>query len=396
MGLGHLSGIELTDYLDGGLSPARATRAERHLAACDRCRQALADLRQAARAMEVVAPVAVPSDLRERVLAKLAAEPAPGLARRPFGGLACREAGPLLHGYVDGELSPALVTSVQRHVRVCVRCRAELVVLTRVVGLLRSLRALKPPAAIRETVWAARRALPAPLAAPSLWHARLRPALAFAAVAAALLLVALVKPASRPTQVAMKPPVVSSPSEMTAEVTPSPSSADTAAEPGASGDTGVTTSETPVETTPASSGGAAGRSAAESASAPEVTVAVLHGPSPHPVTVLPSRGGEYRTRTSPATPSVPSAVLTLKQIASAAVGDSGAHRGMAAAGEPFATLDWEARLAAPPQAKPAASGRRDEAPAPEGTSSDRPAGAGVPSRTGDDRADAPHGFGPWV
>ena len=127
-----------------------------------------------------------------------------------------------------------------------------------------------------------------------------------------------------------------------------------------------------------------------------MTVAVLHGPSPHPVTVLPSRSGDYRTWTSPSTSSVPSAVLTLKAIASAAVGESGAQRGMAAAGEPFATLDWEARLAAPPQAKPAASGRRDETPAPEGTTNDRPGGAGAPSRSGDDRADAPHGFGPWV
>ncbi len=389
MGLGHLSRIELTDFLDGGLSPDQARRAERHLAACDRCRQALGDLRQAASAMHLVAPVAAPSDLRERVAARLVADPAPGLA--------CREAGPLLHGYVDGELSPARVASVQRHVRVCVRCRAELVVLTRMVGLLRSLSALKPPAAIREAVWAARRALPAPLGGPSLWRARLRPALAFAAAAAAVLLVALVRPASRPTEVAMNAPTVVSPSEMTAEVTPSPSSADNTSAPAASGDTGVTTSETPVETALASSEGATGPSAGGSTSTPEVTVAVRHGPSPEPMTSLPSRGGEYHMRTSPSTPPVPSAVLTLKAIASAAVGESGGERKMAAAGEPFATLDSEARLAAPPQSKPAAaSGREDETPAPEATFDDQPNGAGARSRPGDDRADGLRGFGPWA
>jgi len=390
MGLGHLSGIELTDYLDSGLSPVRARRAERHLAACGRCRQALADLRQAASAMQVVATVAAPSDLRERVAAKLAAEPAPGLA--------CREAVPLLHGYVDAELSPALVASVQRHVRVCVRCRAELVVLTRMVGLLRSLRALKPPAAIRETVWAARRALPAPLGGPSLWRARLRPALAFAAVAAAVLLVALVRPASRPTEVAMNPPAVSpSPSGTTAEVMRSPSSVRATAESAPAAESGVTAPETRAETTAASGENAADRSAGPPALRSEVTVAVRRGPSPEPVIVLPSRGGEYRTRTSLSTPLVPSAVLTLKAIASAAVGESGAQRGMAAAGEPFATLDSEARLAAPPQSRPAAAnGREDETPAPEATIDDQPDGAGARSRSGDDRADAPYGFGPWA
>jgi anti-sigma factor RsiW len=335
MSSGHLSGIELSEYLDGELSPAEAARRDRHLAACDRCRQALAEMRQVVQVVETVAPVAPPSHLRARVAAELGAAPAPALA--------CREAGPLLHGYVDGELSPVMVGAVQRHVHTCLRCRAELVLLTKMVGVVRSLRALAPPAIIRETVWAVQRMLPVPVGASSPWRARLRPALAVAAIAGAALLALMVRPTSPPTEVAARPPSVAFPNSSQPVLPPAapPSSAaqDEAGSPSSAGP--LSAAESPNPRRPEPAGGPGETAGPRARYRGDSVVTFAHGPSAEP-----GRNG-LSSESRPASVTPP-AVLTLRAIASAAGADSGGHRGMAAASDRFSTLAWETALATPP------------------------------------------------
>jgi anti-sigma factor RsiW len=379
MSPGHLSGIELTEYLDGELSPAEAARRGRHLAACDRCRQALAELRQVVEVVEAVTPLAPPSHLRARVAAELGAEPAPALA--------CREAGPLLHGYVDGELSPVMVGAVQRHIHTCLRCRAELVVLTKMISAVRSLRALAPPAAVRETVWAARRMSPGPVGAASPWRARLRPALAMAAVAAAALLTVLLRPGSRPTEVVVRPPSTPAISQPVPPTSAAPAEEQT-------GPISTAAASTSQETAGSTAGGGnlrrpepageAGNAAGPRAGyRRDSVVTFAHGPAAEPGRN--ALGSESRPPSIPTASATPPAVLTLRAIAGAAGADSGGHRGMAAASDRFSTLAWETALATPPSGSATAG---SETPAGGTTAGEPREGTHPSSGSRDDRADS--------
>jgi anti-sigma factor RsiW len=379
MSPGHLSGIELTEYLDGEQSPAEAARTDRHLAACDRCRQALAELRQVVEVVETVAPVAPPSHLRARVAAELGAEPAPALA--------CREAGPLLHGYVDGELPPVMVGAVQRHVHTCLRCRAELVLLTKVVGVVRSLRALAPPAAIRETVWAAQRMLPVPVGATSPRRARLRPALAMAAVAAAALLVVLVRPGSRPTEVAVRHPSNSAISEPVQPTSAAPGEEQTepvsTAAASTSQETAGSTARGANLHRPEPAGGPGDTAGPPARYRRDSVVTFAHGPSAEPGrNALSSESRPASVTTASATPP---AVLTLRAIAGAAGADSGGRRGMAAASDRFSTLAWETALATPPSGSSTAGSETTTGGTTAGEPREEPRRS---SGSGDNRADS--------
>jgi len=70
---------DLGAYVDGELSPERATFLEQHLAGCDECRAELARLRAVVDAMETWPLVPEPARLRARVMAQV--QPRPVLPR---------------------------------------------------------------------------------------------------------------------------------------------------------------------------------------------------------------------------------------------------------------------------------------------------------------------------
>jgi anti-sigma factor RsiW len=194
MGRRHLSAIELTEYGDGQMSPARMGRAEEHLRRCDACALALSESRRGAAIAGRLRPVALPPNLHSRIAAALAHE-----ARRT---LTCDRVLPLLHSYLDRSLSPLFAVPLQSHLDRCPRCRRELVLLLRAAHLVRTLPSAPVPAEVRERVAAASRLR----LGESPWGVRLRPALAAAGLAAVGLLALLLRPGLRPTG-AKSPPV---------------------------------------------------------------------------------------------------------------------------------------------------------------------------------------------
>jgi len=182
----HLSEIELTEYADGEMAPAKSGPVEGHLRECDACAAALAESRQAAAGLARLHAVPIASDLRDRVLARLAPERGRTLS--------CRQAAPLLHEYVDRCLPPLLMEPLRRHLASCGGCRATCSHLAGAVHLVSSLALVGAPAVLRDRVMARGRARlrPAPLAG---W----RPALAGAGVAVTAGLVLLLRVTSQPT-----------------------------------------------------------------------------------------------------------------------------------------------------------------------------------------------------
>jgi anti-sigma factor RsiW len=63
---------DIYDYLEGILSPERREELERHLGVCPRCRRAVEDRKLIAGAASGLAPLAVPDDFSDRVMARIA------------------------------------------------------------------------------------------------------------------------------------------------------------------------------------------------------------------------------------------------------------------------------------------------------------------------------------
>jgi len=77
----------LSEYVDGALPAGQVEQLEQHLADCEQCRQALADLRETLALVRELDEVAPPDDLLERIHARIEAEatpatPAPARGRR--------------------------------------------------------------------------------------------------------------------------------------------------------------------------------------------------------------------------------------------------------------------------------------------------------------------------
>jgi anti-sigma factor RsiW len=145
MGVRHLSEIELTEYADGETEAGRLAEVEGHLRACGECARAAARMREAAVRAGGMSAVAAPAGLRKRVAETLI---------RELGGVSCREAGPLLHGYLDDSLAPGAALLLSHHLDSCSTCRAELAVLTSAARLVRALPDVSVPDRVRESVLA--------------------------------------------------------------------------------------------------------------------------------------------------------------------------------------------------------------------------------------------------
>jgi hypothetical protein len=70
----------LSEYVDGALAPEQVTQLEQHLADCEPCQQALADLRETLALVQEIEPVAPPADLLQRIHAQIEAEATPAAA----------------------------------------------------------------------------------------------------------------------------------------------------------------------------------------------------------------------------------------------------------------------------------------------------------------------------
>jgi thiol-disulfide isomerase/thioredoxin len=89
----HPSTILLSRHADGELSPRRALRVSRHVAACARCRRAVAELRDVGELASALNGVAPPEGALDRILARRAAggrvmlpgKPRPAVVRRRTG-----------------------------------------------------------------------------------------------------------------------------------------------------------------------------------------------------------------------------------------------------------------------------------------------------------------------
>jgi anti-sigma factor RsiW len=68
--------VELQAYVDGELSPERATLLEQHVAACGDCREALARMQTVVAALETWPLAVEPADLTTRVMADVRSRPA--------------------------------------------------------------------------------------------------------------------------------------------------------------------------------------------------------------------------------------------------------------------------------------------------------------------------------
>jgi hypothetical protein len=63
---------DIYDYIEGSLSPERREELGRHLGVCPRCRRAVEDRKLIAGAASSLAPLAVPDDFTDRVMARIA------------------------------------------------------------------------------------------------------------------------------------------------------------------------------------------------------------------------------------------------------------------------------------------------------------------------------------
>jgi len=382
MGDRHLSEVDLVQYADGAAAPSQVRRIEEHLRVCAACAEAVAGVRAAAAAVRQVPTVAVPEDLRQRVAAAMAAESARSLT--------CREAGPLIHLHLDQELAPAGVVALRHHLTDCLRCQAEWVTLSAMARLVRSLRVFSAPSAVREVVWAALRSRPAPVA----WAVRLRPALAVAVLATAALFV-FAPPGQRPERETRRV-IATAPAEL--------------GEPGDADQSGAAQGEdvAMAEMSEATAGEVVGpgggplqsaragqshkveRPVGVASAAPKrqwltdsaTGAGALHvgkGPAPEPEGTVAVRVASR----------VPSAVLTLREIAMAHAAITHGQRALDTAGETFATLDSEstlARLPESPAVGPSAGPGSSTVPPGEGESG---RGGAEPEREiGRDRADS--------
>jgi len=342
----HLSEIELTEFADGEMDPARLGAATQHVSRCPACARALADVREAAIAVGGLADIAGPADLRMHVAKALVAGPADRLS--------CKEATPLLHEYLDGCLSPAAAVPLKDHLDSCATCGAELAVFTSASRLVRALPHVDSPARVRESVAAEqrRRGRRAPVLLG--W----RPALA---AAAALIAVGGLMFARHSSQPEVRPMVARAPvaSEMSvsgsvdvAALTPEP------AQPGPAHEAGV---EGPAE------------AAGEAIELTEMEVAPRSIPAIHPVDRAPKGPAPARVTPEVNPPGVvlPAALGALRVAARSAARDVEVQRAMEMAGERFAVLNCEAL-------SEATLGRMSSA-GPEPASEERGAIRGLPS-----------------
>lgn len=342
----HLSEVEITEYADGELAPARLSPVEAHLRTCDHCAARLAQCRRATAVVGRLPAASPPSDLSQRVAARLAAEPARALD--------CRAVAPLLHHQVDRCLSPLAAVALDRHLAGCARCRAELVALSRTAALVRSLTPVAAPARVRRAVAEAMGGhLPAPR-----WPTWLRPALATASVAAVAALALLVRPAVQPAStvapvqslvVAQQPatpapelPLTRGPAVSAASEVQRPQPVGQATQVAALGEP----ESQPVSARPSHAGAEA---VARTVAVAAPTVARRTRPQAAlVVAAAPAVGGDEVA--------APRAVQTLKRVAESASAAREARRAMELAAERFATLgSEEALLRLPEAASPAAA-----------------------------------------
>ena len=367
----HLSEVELTEYADGELAPAKVPAAEEHLRRCDACAGALAAARQGAAMAGRLQAAASPADLRQRVLARLATEPARGLG--------CGQAAGLMHAYLDRCLSPLLAAPFRAHLEGCRPCAEEFAQFARATQLVRSLPSVAAPAEVRARVAAAQVAQPR--FAPSR-GLRLRPVLAAAGVLAAGALVLLVRSAPEMPRagssvvVATRPPLPSVESRSGPASEQGPQAI--AIAEARAGESGETASPARVPSPPI------GR--------PTVTLAKAEG----------SAGGRAeRTRPVPAptvlaaaSSALPAAMQALRTVALSAARDREPQRAMDLAAESFATLNCEEMLVRFPELAGASAGERaGERSAPAVRPTEPAPGSSRPDRNS---AFAPGGLGAGV
>lgn len=352
--LRHLSEADLTEYADGELAGSRLRRAEEHLRVCPSCASALEQARATARVLLALPPTPLPHQLRPRIVAKLAAQPAPQLG--------CREARALLHQSLDTRLSLLASGFLRLHLDSCPDCNLEFAELSQAATALRSLSPVPSPLGIRDAVHARLRR-PLPVTRP----VRLRPALAAVTMAAALLFLLrpTLQPIETPRQIAAEPPLVVSP------VTSAPPPASETSEQA----TTIAVLPPSVEAPDASAG-----DAAPSVPRP-VTTARESRPVRREITLafIPTRHLEPTVIRPVVHEGGPSALRALRVVASAAATrDVSPHTSMATMGERLATLNSEAIAAFPelgaelpagePTIPPPSSGEHD----PDATSSANP------------------------
>jgi len=367
MGLRHLSGIELTEHADGETSPAKFSAVQEHLRACPRCAAALAKVQEAASAVQALEAVAAPAELRDTVEARVAAEWARDVS--------CREAVPLIHEHLDGSLRVGAAVVLQCHLSACERCRSELASLSAARRLVKSMEPVESPPLVREVVAAARRLRPREM----VWVARWRPALAAAAVAAAVGALFWLGPnAERPgapravvvaeeRETPVGPPaVVAARGDALSEVATLPA--------------GVEEIEVALAAAPVGPAERAEEPRRRRETPP--TAVLVRGPAPAPM---------IATAPEPEVP-LPSALRTLRAVAtsaSEAVGDALYERevrlALELAGERFATLESESMWARlPSEVSMSGPGHESPAAAPgteerhEESSDSRPDSTGAP------------------
>lgn len=311
MGTRHLSETELTEYADGQLDPRRAERVREHLRACARCARAAADAKQGAEAAQALQSVAAPANLRARVAAELAREPAPEMT--------CRKAGSLIQEYLEGGLEPWCAVALERHLERCEACRAETAALAAAMRVVRRLPSAKVPSRVRDAVAAARREQVARAPRWIGW----RPAVAGAFAVLAIGALAVLRPGLSPRQ---QPTVAALPEERPAAVNETAS----AVVPAGPAETGM--AEIEVAPTEIAEAETAGRHTEAAETAPEPVEETPKGPAP------------ARTTAEPAArqPVLPSALAALRTVAQNASHEGEVRRAMERAGERFAVLHSEA------------------------------------------------------
>ncbi len=347
MRLGHLSEAELTEYADGELAESRLSAVERHLRACPRCAEELARARSAVSLAAGIDAIQSPADLRRRVEAKAAGQP-------PLE-VACRSALDLMHDHLDGLLSPPLVGALHRHLRACLHCRAECLALSAAVRLCRSLRAVAPPARIRQTLEAARLAAQA----PTPWAARLRPAYAAAAAVALGALLVFARPGVRHPAGDGRPELAALPAAASTQPVLNQPAGEPAPEP-------VRLASAPEQPEPGEQYRPVAEPATELRRDRHADLGgAVKGPIPGPAAPA---------QAAPEAP-LPAALRALRTVAKSAASEREAHHALALAGERFYTLQSESILARLPAA-PAG----DQAGAAEGAgdATRRPAQPTVP------------------
>jgi anti-sigma factor RsiW len=130
----------ISEYIDGVLEGRFRRQVDAHLRVCPECRRELELLRSVVACAGDVETVNPPSNLKARIMGSVAG---------------CQEVRGLLPGYVDGELAPSEVGTVEQHAAVCRQCANEidsLRILVRESGLLP---VVEPPSGLRERIAAA-------------------------------------------------------------------------------------------------------------------------------------------------------------------------------------------------------------------------------------------------